>query len=356
MLLVYAGEKEVPARRLGDALAAAGYAASLVRIAAAEGSPGRELRERISEAGAVIVLWSKAVMAAEDAVAGVEAARHGGRLIEASADGIAPVASLDSNRVALLSGWRGEPHHPGWQKVRGDLERLRGVPDRSASRLRLAPGAAAASAATGSAEPLPPAGHGPFEASAAIVLGGVLLLFLGVAAAAWIGGSSSPVGDERAITAGIPSTAAPSQLAPTGEPALLPSESGGAALPAEATPLPSRSAQLKAPHRRGKASAAGRAAPRAGTARPSSNARYRNTTNMRLFCEVAGRSTPECRVFRREVRSAEPLRRAAPPEAGQAPSDITRRYRNARNMRRFCERSGRNTAECRLFRRQSEGR
>jgi hypothetical protein len=325
LLILYAGEKETAARRLEEALAAAGYRASLTRI----GSSADEAQS-IGTAGATIVVWSKAVMAAEPVVAALDSARQSGRLIEASGDGIAPIPALDDNRVALLSGWRGEPHHPGWQRILSELGKT-GAVRAPAPRRTAAPPVAAG------------APRVPRRAATAAVVGALLLLVMGVAAAAWIGGGGSPPDQREAIAnvmaapaAPLPQPApAPVEVAVANQPPLATAAAATAA--PELEPAPPRASVRTQP-----------AAPRiveAPTPKREPASRSRNARNMRLFCEGSGRSTPQCRSFRRAAGTASA--EAAPSVRSKAEAPV--RYRNSRNMRRFCDGAGRHTSQCRLF-------
>jgi hypothetical protein len=345
-VVFYAGEKETAARRLHDALAAAGYPASLIRL----GSGGLE---GMATSEAAIVIWSKALMDSVPAVALLDAARQRGTLIEASADGIAPIPSLDANRVALLSGWRGEPHHPGWQRIVAELKALGASPAGAAPRARSAPSAAGASPAAAARAP-----RAPLRATMAAALGAVLLLVMGVAAAAWIGRSGPPLEPQGAIASAAPLPAEPDTIdhvppasdAPVEEPVQC-----AAALPlpdpvSETASPAAEPAQrpVAAPVRSGAArTAEARAeAPRRVAASPD-----RSVRNMRLFCERSGRSTPQCRRFRRSAAVA-----SAVPAPSRREARAPVRYRNSGTMRRFCDGAGRGTAECRLFQSRTAGR
>jgi hypothetical protein len=331
-LIVYAAEKETAARRLHDALSAAGYAAELNRRPTADDGADEGLGEQTRSAAAAIVLWSKAAMASEAVQAAAQAARQRGNLIEVSADGIAPVASADANRVALISGWRGEPHHPGWQRVLADVKRLCAPPKKSGP---VSPAALPARAAA----PAPAAGAAPSRRPLALMLGVALLLVLGIAAAAWMSASGPQPTRETIVAAAPP--APPVEASP---PAAADPQAPMPDVPEEIAPVAApRPAPVPA------AAAAPQSRPQARARPVERPARARYSANMRRFCAGSGRSTPQCRDFRRRTANAAP--RPAPRPAAQ--SDV--RYRNARNMRLFCQGAGRSTRECRRFRRQTGG-
>ncbi|HEX9931839.1 MAG TPA: hypothetical protein VGB08_03270 [Allosphingosinicella sp.] len=342
-VILYAGEKETVARRLHEALVAAGYPAALSRI----GSDAGEI-DSVRRSGAVIVIWSKALMSPGPTVAAIDAARQRGTLIEASADGIAPIPSLDDNRVALLSGWRGEPHHPGWQRILAELKRLCGAPATVAPQRRSV-AAAAPAAAPGAAPAATP--RTPIRATTLAVVGAVLLLFVGVAAAALIGRSDAPAPQRETVASVTPQSAAPVRQAAAPLAAVPAPEPAPVAAPvtervaSEVQSVPA----VEQPRRVQTATARPVKARSVPAPQREPASRYRNARNMRLFCAGSGRSTPQCRSFRRAAGSASA---ATAPSRSQAPV----RYRNARNMRRFCDGAGRDTSQCRLFRSRTASR
>lgn len=319
VVILHARDKDVAAARLEESVAAAGYAVDRV-------ADGGLPPERIAAASALIVLWSKGAMASAEVQEAASRARGAGKLIEATADGIMPVPALDQPGAALISGWRGEPFHPGWQRIAAELKQVCGA------RRAKAPASAAPSAAVAAASAAPRPGTGSKKM---LPLALALLLFAGLGAAAWFGASSSPepatVASPAAPT--VPAQDAPVEYASAEE--LQPAREDDAVALAPAPP-PAAAAQAT-PRPAPAARPAARAAPARTRPRPSPPA-----ANMRAYCAAAGRSADQCRDYRREAGRAD-----------SAGGDRPVRYRNARNMRRFCAAAGRNTPQCRTFRRNT---
>ena len=353
VLIYHSRDKMVPAQRLTEAVRALGYAAHLVEAEGAERMP----IARPGDAGAVLVLWSKGAMASAALQAAAEEARRRCTLIEASADGIMPVAALDAPGAALISGWRGEPFHPGWQRIAGELRQICGAP--SAAPPPAAAKAAAMSSPAASATPPAKAAGGAARYAArspAMVLAGLLvLLFAGMGAAAWIGRETP---QRPAVAAPVPAPAQQQQPQQPQQPQ-LPQEpqeaqqhvSGDELQPVAgagevfAAPPPPAYEAPRAPARPSRAAEAARPAAKAAAskARPRPAARSA-PFDLAAWCAGQGHSADRCRDLRREARRE---RRAQ----GERPV----RYRNARNMRRFCDGAGRRTPQCRTFVRNTAG-
>lgn len=309
VVILHARDKDVAAARLEESVAAAGYAVE--RLA-----DGPISAERVARTAALIVLWSKGAMASAEIQAAANRARSAGTLIEATADGIMPVPALDQPGAALISGWRGEPFHPGWQRIAAELKQICGTRRAQAPAPALAAAAVPAAATAGTHT----------RARRMLPLALAAILFAGLGAAAWFGTSSAP--EQPMVATPAPAPTAPEepvQFASAEELQPAPEEEAVApppAVPLQASPAPAPSARPVP-----------RAAPARTRPRPTPPA-----ANMRAYCAAAGRSADQCRNYRREDRRA---RRAE----GERPV----RYRNARNMRRFCAAAGRGTPQCRTF-------
>jgi hypothetical protein len=314
VLILHARDKSVPALRLAEGAEGLGYRAARAEAEDLDAAPA----ERIRAARAAIVLWSKGAMASPVIVEAAEEARRQGKLIEASADGIMPVAALDQPDAALISGWRGEPFHPGWQRIAGELRRLCGAPAPAAAPVTArTPAAAAAEPSTATAPAAAaPAAARPKRAPALLMLGLALLLFAGLGTAAWMNGSSAPEVAAVATSVPAPAEAEEAPVSIEGD-ELLPVPEDAAILPppppAPVAAEPARAAPAASPAPRPAAAAkARRAAPArevdrpvrtaARSAEPSRPIRYRNAKNMRRFCARSGRNTPQCRTFLRYAR------------------------------------------------------
>ena len=326
VVVISAADRESVAARLREALAEQGYSV-------ARGSP--------AGAKAVVVLWSKSAAAVPAMHTLVEDARRHGTLIPASADGVKPPLSIDEElKVALVSGWRGEPTHPGWQKVLAEVRDRCGVPE---------PVAAAPSVSDGPA-PAKPQPQAPGKPRP--------LLWLTLAAAILA------IGAFAAVLALRPDRTAPDQVAisPAAPPPVQapPAPPGPdlsvSELPEEGALKPIAPPAVDEQPETGVATpkaTAPKGPPRRQAARPV----YRNSRNMQLFCERAGRNTAECRRFRAAMpRSRATVSREVPAKVKRAAEMRPARYRYSRNMRLFCEGAGRRTKECREFVRRGGAR
>ncbi|HEX8668712.1 MAG TPA: hypothetical protein VF727_10115 [Allosphingosinicella sp.] len=345
-VIIHCADKKAAAARLRDEAAAAGYDVRSCEVDQGTPPAAAALLDRVRGASATIVLWSRAAMASDLIAAAVaEASRHG-KLVEVSADGIMPVASADASRVALISGWRGEPYHPGWQRVAAELKRLCG--GRRSPALEAATAAPSARPAP-AAQAAPPARQPKRSGRTPVLISALVgLLLAGLAAAAWMG--REPLQQKRPPPAAQtapppPAVARPGPAAVPPAPAAEPQASDGPSPPAAVE----RRSAAATPRR----AAPARSGPEAREQVSSAPVRYsrRNSRTMRLFCERSGRNTPQCRIFRRQMQGQGSASAQAPRPRAEAPV----RYRNARNMRLFCKRAGRNTPECRIFRRRTGG-
>lgn len=308
VVIIHSADKEGAARRLGEAIAAAGYAFEAVEV----GKPDR-LVDTLEGcvAPARILIWSKPLVFHLLHSGELPRIRQLDGLIEVSADGITPPSRGDDARIVLISGWRGQPFHPGWQRIHLELKRLCGTGKGSGEAPRLSQKPAKARAPSASS---PSAGSG---ASVRLIRGGAVALLLvgaAVGAASWFGGSppaQQPPKVSGLSEAGPIREASPPVLraTPVAKPVV---ESAGPA-PAAASPPVRGEAPAKALPERPKSSPASRSRPseksanekRQPESRVASAKKYspKHSKVMRQFCERSGRSTPQCRSFRRSMRA-----------------------------------------------------
>ena len=275
LLILFAADKKAFAARLADAARAAGYAAVPREIG---DSDRPALPEEVRSAPAALLVWSRPLVASAAAEGWLGSLRALPNLVEVSADGIAP-DTADEGRVILLSGWRGQPYHLGWQRI---LDRLRtACGHRRTAPVAPVPGAGLARS-TGRRKAVVPA------------LAGVALL------AAIAGALSLPGGRQPPSPSPAPAAAAAAPApAPSPAPAPAPAPQASApALPAvrqpAAPPSPAAAPVPAArPHRP--------AARHAAAAGPIKRYSARNSKTMRLFCARSGRRTPQCAVFLRSM-------------------------------------------------------
>lgn len=299
VILCYASEDAAVAGRLAAAVAAQGYSLWSEADLASDGSGG-DVTDRISPTKAAIVLWSQAAAASEWVRAEANFARGQSKLIQTSADGRPPPMPFRSADVISIADWRGDAAHPGWRRISAGLEALCGPPS-SAKAVAAAPigPRASASSATPRAER---------RRIGWLVAGLTLALLVAIAITTfiWMRGLAPVADQDRAppVTASqVPAAPAPvPESEADAAPADLPSEqllaseapAGGAeppttgpGPPAAAAPPPTKSEATPPPRPAG---------PRISR---------ENSRNMRLFCQRAGRGTPQCRAFARRLRDQE---------------------------------------------------
>lgn len=314
--IIHAADKGTAAARLAEAIAASGFAARAVEIGdpaglaeAVEASPG----------DARILIWSRALVSHALHSGELHRIRQIRGLIEVSADGIAPPSRGDENRIVSISGWRGQPFHPGWQKIHHELKRLC-ASRKAPAPLASPPPAVAKDPGPKRAAPAAPGG-GPRPNGLRLMLGGgaaVLLVAAAVGASNWADGDS-PAPPVKPVVRGPQRPAAIAQAPPV-EPAAAPqsTQAPAAPLPVQDPPLPppaplspERPVAAKSKAEASRAGAAVRARPVRPVARPRQQPapapvkKYsrKNSKVMREFCERAGRSTPQCRTFQRSQES-----------------------------------------------------
>jgi hypothetical protein len=315
--IVFPQGREALARRLHEALVEAGFDVGDRAVDTAEPASA------VGDAGAVLILWDRSTMAHPGLQAVASAARKRGRAIDVSVDGITPLHLADDRGLIHLSGWRGDTYHPGWRKILARLDQLSHVrrqpmPARPAAPPRRVD--APAAAASGRADEAAPRRRG----RAVFVLAAVALLLI-AAVAGLLMFRHQPAANpppQAPMAAEAPTAAAPPATAhPPTQP--MPAQSGQgtppaptldsprstAAAAAAAQPVPPVEAQSPSASEPERPPANGTPAPHRPRVKKSSHAqrrpaiRYtRYSGNMRLFCERSGRGTPECRVFKAATR------------------------------------------------------
>jgi hypothetical protein len=282
VILCYASEDAAVAGRLAAAVAAQGY--SLWSEDELTGGTGADITDRISPAKAAIVIWSETAAASEWVRAEANFARGQKKLIQVSIDDRPPPLPFRPVDMISIANWRGDEAHPGWRRISAGLAALCGpAPARKAA----AP--IPARAAVAPSRPPAPAGRRRGWLVAGLTL--ALLAAVAIATFVWMRGLD-PVareGEAPPIAASddpvAPAPSAETQAAaPAADPTLLevlPPEP-----PASEQEPPTRTAEAPPPRPAG---------PRISR---------ENSQNMRLFCERAGRGTPQCRTFARQLREA----------------------------------------------------
>ena len=284
VVLCFSSDGAGAAGQVAPRLAARGY-----RIWSEDQADAGPIADRIAAVRAAIVLWSDGSRASEWVKAEANFARGQGKLIQATLDEVPPPLPFDARTAIPLAGWTGDEMHSAWRRLLAELERIAPV---------AAPGPAPAAApeAKGAAAvaPSPPVRRG----RSGLAMAGLLFLLLVAAGAFLWMRSGPPYGNEtepEAEAAAPAPTPTPAATAPPPPPAsgLPPADLTPEFAPfAEPVPEPLQAAPP----------------PSAPSAQPSPPARpgprinRRNSENMRLFCERAGRGTPQCRRFQQQLR------------------------------------------------------
>jgi hypothetical protein len=315
VLVIYPADKRTAGSQICEGLRTAGY-----DVVTEEVALGTAIPDHVAGSGTVLVIWSRALASAAVVEGWLADLRRLSNVIEVSTDGIAP-QSADDSRVVLLSGWRGQPYHLGWQRILTDLDRrgtrrslFRGAGAAPETRNQVTAAAAALSAGGAGSKPTP-ARYGLPVAAALVLIGGL-------GAASWLTGSPASNGDKvsapsaRALASGgPPKSAAPFQIVPGPAPAPAPTwaapfEATSAAPVSKAAP-PATRAERPPPVRDASDGRGRSSAPKAsglkgrGTLRQPLLKRYskKNSKVMRRFCARSGRGTAECRTFLRSIEA-----------------------------------------------------
>jgi len=319
VVIIHAPDKGPAAARLAEAVAGAGYAVAAVEVADPE-----RLAEALNgaDADARILIWSRPLVSHALLSGDLPRIRQLRNVIEVSADGITPPSGGDDSRVVLISGWRGQPFHPGWQRINAELKRLCGARKGPAEAVR--PTAVPASVrAEQAASPAGSASAGRPARTRLIAGAGAAALLVAAAlgGASWLSRRAPPEPARQEVPPApqpAPSPAARSVPAP------LPQPSGAPATPATASAEPESTAPSSSPAPEGGGGQSGSAGPPAakpatrssapqGSVRrdarpapqgPAKKYSPKYSKVMRQFCERSGRSTPQCRTFLRSVRDS----------------------------------------------------
>ena len=312
--IIYSPDKVAAAARLREAIVAEGY-----DVASDEMSDLEELFETQDPGEskpATVLIWSRPFASSALRAGLLRQLRQQRNLIEVSADGIGPQSRDGDDRIILISGWRGQPFHPGWQRIASELKRL-SPPRADAPQAPVASTSRPVRAAEPQRATARPAAGEPRPGSRRLALGLVAIVALiGVlfAAITWIGntGASEPRQEApaKAQPASVPPAALRSDAAPAPmskvDPAanatpapLEPSDiqpQPAAAPPPSPTSSTAQERSKAAARKSGKGSASP-AAQGASTKPGAKRYSRQNSKVMRLFCEGSGRSTPQCKTF-----------------------------------------------------------
>lgn len=320
--ITFSPDRAAAAERLREAISAAGYDVASAQISNVEDLI--ETEDRHQTAKAIVLIWSRSLVLSALRPGLLRQLRQQRKLIEVSADGVGPDGGDGDNHVILISGWRGQPFHPGWQRLASELKRLCGPPKEATE----APSGSAQAEVPAAPQPVPAKAERrdwwPRTGRLALALLAAIGLFgAGFGMSTWLRNGAS--GTQQPPPAEMQTKVAKRAPVPSGR-GIPPN---GAAMGPPVPPIPSAPAP-PATLEPTSTAASSTAAPPSSAAREGSKAarkakkesdtrlakgkspvrgetkRYspRNSEVMRLFCEGSGRSTPQCRTFLRETHGS----------------------------------------------------
>src|SRR5687768_12399686 len=113
VFISYARSDQAMARRLAEAVRAAGYSVWWDDELPPHLSYGEVITGQIDQAKAAIVIWSPAAAASEWVRAEADHARNRRKLIQTSVDGREPPLPFNQIQCASIEGWLGDERHAG---------------------------------------------------------------------------------------------------------------------------------------------------------------------------------------------------------------------------------------------------
>jgi hypothetical protein len=288
VLVIFTPDRRSAAEQLAQASRDSGYEAALAEI----GPGGAGIAELARGVPAALLVWSRPLVSSAMLGTWLAGLRQIPNLIEVSIDGIEPETG-DAGRVVLLSGWRGQPHHLGWQRIVETLNRLHAPRPVRAQAQRTFP----TESRVPSGRPEAAAGSVGRRRRFALPALAVVAALAAVAALSWNRSAAPAPEPARLPHAAAPVPAAELPGAPTTPaPAGPTPEARGLGEPVSLTQSSSpRDAARAARPSRSRAAAA---------AVPVKRYSRRYSKTMRLFCARSGRPTPQCRIYRRSVQAS----------------------------------------------------
>ncbi|MEO9212365.1 MAG: TIR domain-containing protein, partial [Caulobacteraceae bacterium] len=117
IFISYARPSAPEAHRVAEALRALGYGVWRDDDLPPHRSYAEVIEERLREAKAVIVLWSKEAAHSQWVRAEANLAREQGTLIQVALDGVVPPLPFNQIQCCSLADWSGDADHHDWCKV-----------------------------------------------------------------------------------------------------------------------------------------------------------------------------------------------------------------------------------------------
>jgi TolB-like protein/Tfp pilus assembly protein PilF len=135
VFISYARDDKAAARRLGKALSGAGLDVWWDADLPAHRAYSEIIEANLTQAKAVVVLWSATAAKSQWVRAEADFARNAGKLVQAQLDEALPPMPFNQIQCADLQGWRGNQRHKGWAKLRHSVEALVSGEDRPAPKV-----------------------------------------------------------------------------------------------------------------------------------------------------------------------------------------------------------------------------
>ena len=120
----YAREDQPIARRVAKALDADGFDVWWDVELPVHRAYSDVIERNLSEAKAVVVLWSEHAAGSQWVRAEADIARNAGKLVQARVDRSTPPIPFNQFQSADLKGWRGNASHSGWAKLKSSVRSL----------------------------------------------------------------------------------------------------------------------------------------------------------------------------------------------------------------------------------------
>ena len=136
VFISYARSTARIAKAAAEALTSDGYSVWMDEELPAHRAYADVISERLNEAKAVLVLWSKEAAASHWVRSEADRARSRGTIVQASIDGTMPPMPFDQIQCADLRRWRGDSGAAAWRKLRQSVGELI-VPDLAATDSRM---------------------------------------------------------------------------------------------------------------------------------------------------------------------------------------------------------------------------
>ena len=128
IFISYSRSTERQALTIAEALRTLGYSVWRDDQLLPHLSYSEAIQERLEQAKAVLVLWSKEAVGSQWVRSEANQARERNKVVQVSLDGSMPPMPFDQIQCAQLDGWSGDPHTPDWGRVIQSVSELVGHP------------------------------------------------------------------------------------------------------------------------------------------------------------------------------------------------------------------------------------